>query len=1042
MTSLTRFALDNARLTILGIVALIGAGILTYVDFPAQEDPDMVVRTAVVTTAFPGMAPERIEQLITRPLEEVARELPQVKHIESTSSTGLSVIHVKLQDRYYDLAPIWQDLRTKIESARGDLPDGTSGPFVNDDFGRVAVATVALTAEGFTPAEMRERARSVRRQLYDVPGLEKVELYGVQEERVFIEVSNTRLAQLGLSPAVVIDALRKQNIILPGGSITAGDVRLVVETSGNFESVDEIGDLMVELPAQTAGAPARLMALRDILTVRRGMQDPPGKPALFNGEPAVILAVSMRQGYNIAAFGRDLSHRVAQLEQQLPIGFQLRYATYQPEMVHAAISTATGNVYQTLAIVLVVVVVFLGLRTGLIVGTIVPMSMLLAIVAMGVLDIPLDRVSTASMIIALGLLVDNGIVVAEDIRRRMGAGVERRAACMDAGRELAVPLLTSTVTTIIAFLPLMLASDASGEYTRSLGKVITITLTGSWLLSMVVTPVLCFFFLRQPKDAAPRTAQAGPGRLYGAYRSVLVRILRLRWLFIAAMAALFVASLWSFQFVKKEFFAKSDRNQFLVYLELPAGTPIENTRESAQAVSRWLSDGRANPEVTGTVAYVGDGGPRFVLSLSPMEGAPNKAFLLVNTTDAAAVPAMLTKVRRHLNDHHPELRGQAKAMWMGPSETGIVRIRIVGEDPAGLERLSERIETAFHAIPGTLDVSDDWGNKVVKVRVDVDQAMARRAGVTSEDIAVSLNSFLTGLNASKYREGDTSIPIVMRADEAARGELANLANVTVFSSTTGRPVPLSQIVRFVPSFQYNAIKRYDLERALTVSGKHELLKAGELYARLKPALDALDVPPTVRLELSGELESAGDAQAALAVHLPLTGIAMLLVLVWQFNSFRRPLIIVLAIPLALIGAIAGLLATNAVFGFMAILGVLSLAGIIINNSIVLIDKFDTNRAAGMALHEAVIDGCVQRLRPICMTTLTTVLGLMPMIFFGGALWHGMGVVIAGGLAVGTLLTLGFVPAIYVTLFEPLFGRERPAGAPELPPAMSLEGRGA
>lgn len=1015
MSGITEFALNNSRFTILALIAVIVTGIFAFLDYPKREDPSIVIREAVVTAAFPGMSPERVENLITRKLEEKIREMPEVDEILSDSTTGSSVVHVRLKDAYTDLEPIWQDLRNKMGDIKPELPEGTLGPVVNSEFGLTAVATIALWSDGFSLAEMREVARSTRDRLYRLQGINKIEIYGIQDERVFLNLSNAKMAQLGISPGVILDTLQRQNVILPGGRFSVEGQNLVIEPSGNFNDVAEIESVIIQIPGTE-----KVIPLDEIVTISRGYVDPPDKPVYFKGRPAIVLSVSVSDGVNSVEFGARLTQKIKEIEQTLPIGYVLEYATYQPELVDKAVDGALTNVFQSLIIVLVVVMIFLGVRTGLIVGSFVPMAMLLGLVVMWLMDIEMQRMSIASMIIALGMLVDNGIVVAEDIRTRLDAGQERRKAAIEAGATLSIPLLTASLTTILAFGPMMLAEGGTGEYTRSLGQVVTIVLLGSWFLAMFMTPVMCVWFMKvTPHVQTQGEAVFDPysGRVYRIYRKLLEGALRLRFLVLAVVLAALVASGYAFRFVVQEFFPASDRNQLLVYIDLPAGSHVDKTKRAVEDLTAWLEDETVNPEVASSIAYVGNGGPRFFLSLAPFDPDPSLAFLVVVTKTAEQVPVMVERVRNHLLNAFPEVSGRAKAMWLGATETGLIEVRLSGPDSELLSEKAETLLAALRAIPGTVDIKQDWNNKILKVVVEIDQARARRAGVTSAEVAGSLNAFIDGVEVTDYREGDTIIPVVLRGAEQDRDNIYNLRSINVYSSSRATNVPLSQIGDFKPVWEFSRIKRRNQERTISVSAKHQFLKAGQLFALLKPAVDGLDLPPGYWWEMGGELESAAEAQGYLAKYMPICFLLIVVLLVWQFNSFRRPAIILMTIPLTLIGVVVGLLVMKAVFGFMVILGLLSLAGIIINNGIVLIDRIDSECAAGKAPYDAVIEAALARFRPILMTTMTTIFGLLPLIVSADPLFYGLATVIAFGLAVGTVLTLCVVPVLYTLLFR-------------------------
>lgn len=1012
MPSITEFALRNSRLTILSVLFVIVGGVLTFLNYPSREDPSIVIRNAQVTTRFPGMSTERVEDLITRKLEEKIREIPEVRHITSDSKTGVSLITVTLRDDVKALGPVWQDLRDKMSDAASTLPSGTIGPSVNDQVGLTAVATVALWADGFDMAEMFETAKDVREALYSLPGVMKIELYGVQDERVFLEFSRPRLAQLGIDPDAVVNTLKTQNIILPGGSVDAGGRVIALEPSGNFDTIADIENTLIAIPNST-----QLLRLADIMTVRRGSIDPPQSKVYFNGRPALVISISALDGTNAVAFGERLRTRMSELQAALPLGYVLEFATFQPDLIEATVKGAQANLFQTLGIVLAVVMVFLGARTGLIVGAFVPVTMLLGIMIMRLLDVELQRVSIAALIIALGMLVDNGIVIAEDIRVRLEAGIERYRAAVEAGKSLAVPLLTSSLTTILFFVPMALADGGAGEFTGSLAQVVTIVLLASWFLSLFMTPAFCVWFMKvDPGVVAQAGGDRFDNRAYRAYRRLLEGILRFRWLFLAGTVGLLFAAVAGMGYVGKEFFPLGDRNQYLVYIDLPAGSSIHQTDDAVQRLADWLADESLNPEVASNVAYVATGGPRFFLSLASMDPDPHRAFLVVNTHTSDQVDASLARTRGYLLDAMPEARGEAKKMWMGASEAGLFEVRLIGPDQAALRAAAEALVTALRAISGMDSVKQNWENRVIKINVDIDQARARAAGVSSQDIANALNMYLSGTNVTDFREGELSIPVILRSDQEARGALSDLQALSIYSKQHGTWIPLPQVAAVSGEATSARIKRRDQARTLTVSAKHARLSAEQVLAQVQPALDSIPLPAGHRSEIGGEIEGQAEANQKLFASLPMCVALIVVLLVWQFNSFRRPAIIFLTIPLILIGAVLGLLAMRALFGFMVMLGLFSLAGIIINNGIVLIDRIGEELAAGSSQHDAIVGACLSRLRPIVITSLTTVLGLLPLIISKDPLFFAMASAMAFGLAVGTVLTLGVVPALYAVMY--------------------------
>jgi multidrug efflux pump subunit AcrB len=1026
MSAITRFSLGTSRLTMIVIATIVLLGITQFFSFPRQEDPPIVIREIVVSAFFPGMKPADMEELVTRHLEAQMRTLPELDDIWSDSKHGVTVIHAETRDEIDDLDLVWQKVRNKMSDIKPELPTGTIGPFVNDEFGLVAIADIALWADGFSIAEMRIVARDIRDRLYELNGVRKIDLYGVHAEQVFLNFSTTKLAQFGISGEEVIGTLVEQNVVLPGGKFDAANQDIIVEPTGNFQSIEDIENVEITIPDTQ-----QTIRLKHIVSVERGYEDPPKDMVYFNGKRSIVISVSITPGVNSVGFGQRLTRKLEDLESHLPIGYVLDYATFQPDLVEVAVDGGLSNVYQTLVIVLIVVMLFLGVRTGLIVGSFVPMTMLLGLITMRFFDIELERVSIASSIIALGMLVDNGIVIAEDIRSRLERGEERNAACLATGQTLSIPLLTSSLTTILAFVPMLMIDGQTGEYAFSLPMVVILLLLSSWFLSMYMTPAMCFWFMKvKPKDKdAPQASESAEnssaetemdaysGRFYQIYLKILEKMLHLRFIVLAAAIGLIIFGGFIASLLVREFFGPSERNQFLVYVDLPAGYKIEANDAVVRRLTTWLSDKEKNPEITSTIAYVGSGGPRFFLVLSPLDPDPHVAFVVVNTATSDTVPELVQRVRQYFADHVPEATGRVKQMWMGSEEPGFVEIRFYGLDPAYIFEKGNQLVSELKAMPGTLDVRNDWENKVLIAKIVVDQARARRAGVTSKETALSLKSHMDGVKVTEYRELDVAIPVVSRSVEEERKALSDLWNVMIRSPATGTNVPITQIADIRGIWDFSRIARRNQERCVTVEVKHEYLKAPELLEAVKPLIEAMELKQDYWWEVGGELESQAEVMEKLTRWMPHCFFGILLLLVWQFNSIRRPMIIFITIPMAFVGGFMGLHIMRAPFDFFGMLGLLSLAGVIINNGIVLIDKIDAERAAGRKPYDAVTMAAVSRFRPIIMTTITTILGVMPLIISVDTLFYSLAVILAFGLAVGTVLTLGVAPVLYTLLFR-------------------------
>lgn len=1007
MNLLTQFGLARSRFTIMIMAGLFAAGIGLYPNFPKREDPVIVIRTAVVSALFAGMTPERMESLVAVPIERKIRELAEVKDIRTLAAEGSVIIYIDLKDQVSDVNAVWQRLRDKMNDAKVELPEGTVGPFVNSDFGDVAIASIAITAEGFSYREMKDVADDFRKRLYQLKGVAKVEVLGVQEERIWLEIDTRKLASIGVQLTALINDLQRQNVILPAGNINADGTRILLVTSGDFPNVQAIEAMLTRV-----GGTDHLARLGDVVTVRRDYVSPKVKPIYFNGRPAVVLSVVMQPDQDVTQLGETLRTAVSDYQASLPIGYVVDFATFQADQVSVAVSSALSNVGQTFVVVAVLVVVFLGLRAGLIAAMIVPFAVMFSIIGMRSFGIALEQVSIAAIIIALGLLVDNGVVLVEDIVSQVGRGISAHQAALASGGQYAFPLLVSSVTTVAAFLPLFLLSGTSGEYAFSLGAVVALTLGGSWIAALYILPALTVWFIGKKSAAADGTETASRvGAVYGA----LVRG-AIRWspIVLAVCLALVALALLQFSHVRKQMFPLSERNQFLIYMNMPDGTDISATEARALTVSKWLANPKDNPEIVSHIVYVGDGGPRFYLTLTPVPTDPASVFLLVTTKDYKGAVQAADRAWRYLFENQPEARFKIKRLAMGAVEAGIVDIEVSGPDADRLLALSGEVQLLFRNAPGIRDNDDDWGNKVIKVLVDINQDRTRQLGLTSEEITQLLKTYFTGSPVSVYREGDNSIPIVLRAGAETHSSLDGLTSVTFVHN--GNLIPLYQIANLRAGLDFSRVRRKNQERTIIVTGRSASLTANQLLAAVQTGLQKLDLSGGYRVNIGGEIEKSAETNQRLAAGLPAALAVMVIAIVLQFNSFRRTLLTFLSIPLILVGIPYGLLLTDQPLSFFGTLGIISLAGIIINNAIVLIDQIDIERVT-LELSDAIVAASQKRLRPILLTSATTVLGLLPMAVTGGALWQPMAVLMMSGLAVASALTLFFVPAVYYLLFR-------------------------
>ena len=1024
---LTRFAIEKNRITAIVLLMVLAGGASAYRTMSRAEDPGFTLRTAQVLTRFPGASPERIEQLVTDPIEEAIQELPEIDFITSTSKTGVSIVMVNVRDEFDDMRPIWDGLRRKVE--RVALPEGVVGPQVNDEFGDVFGIVVALTGDGYSYADLKQVADEARDELLRIGDVAKVDIYGAQAEQIFVDYDNARLAEFGLSPLQLRTILESANIIIPGGDIRTGVERITLEPTGNFESVADLRRTVVSLP----GRPETVF-LEDLAAISRGYVDPPASRVFASGTPALALGIAMRDGGNVITLGDEVSRQLELLEASYPIGIDFDVVAFQPEIVARKVQEFVVNLGQAIAIVLLVMLLFLGVRTGLVVASLVPMAMVMALFVMAFFDIGLDQMSLAALIIALGMLVDNAIVMAESIMVQMAGGRRPIEAAVASARELRVPLLISSLTTAAAFLPIALAESTTGEYTAPLFWVITITLLSSWLLALTMTPLLCTLFLKvRPVDPRERFA----GRFYVAYRGLLIVCLRHRGLALAGVGVAFVLAIWGLGLVPNLFFPPSDKATFTATYELPAGTSIERTLEVVEGVDRFigaeLAVGAARAEgVTNWATFVGNSGPRFYLSHSPEPPNPQFAFALVNTTGPEIITEeLIPRLGAFCRESLPELEVTLGLLRLGPPVTAPVQVRLSGREPDALFEIVDAVKAELRAMPETTSVTDNWGMRSKKLVVEVDQPRARRAGVSSQDVAVSLQTALSGFETTQYREGDTVIPVTLRSTLAGRTDVTRLDSLNVYGQS-GTAVPLLQVADASVVWQPSTIHRRDQLQTVTVSTDLEPgANASDVVARLRPWLEVerQEWPLGYRYEFGGEEETSARANRSVTERAPVGGLIILLLLIGQFNSVRRTAIVLLTIPLGLIGVVVGLLVMESYFGFMTLLGIIALAGIIINNAIVLIDRIrieiDDN---GLDPPQAILEAAQGRFRPILLTTATTVAGLLPLWFGGGPMWEPMAIAIIFGLLGATILTLGVVPILYSLLFGVSFDGFRQATA--------------
>ena len=1015
--SITELAIKKNRVTFLIIVVILIAGLRSLFNLPRAEDPGFIVRIATIVTVFPGASPSRIEQLITNEIEKKVQEIPELDHVRSEMRDGFSITYIVIKETYSDMVPIWDSLKSKIDGIKTSLPQGIYGPFVNDDYGDVFGTVLAISGEGISYKELEAISSDVKDELLRLPQTAKVNIYGKQEQRIFIEFNNTTISLLGISPFQLKEILKRQNIIIPGGSINTDDEKLVLEPSGNFESIDELKKTIIGIPGRSD-----TIFLSDIAKVYRGYVDPPKTKMRSNSRRAIALGVSLKEGGNIILLGEQVKNVMNKLKANYPIGVEFDFICFQPNVVDKKVSGFISNLYQSIAIVFITVLLFLGLRTGLLVASLIPSAMLMGLMFMGVFDIGLNQVSLAALIISLGMLVDNSIVMVESIMIMVEQGKNIFQATIDSAKELRISLLTSSLTTAASFLPIYLAKSKVGEYTAPIFQVVAITLLCSWILSITMIPLLCNYFLKVPKKVKP---QSFDSRFYILYRGILKTILRFKYISLVLTFLIFFVSLMGFRFIPKTFFPANERPLLKVTLNLPLGTPIKKTEQVVSKIEKFIhktyGTGGSNSKIINFASYIGESGPRFTLNNPPTLASPEYAFMLINLRKFSDLNTVKYAIEKYCFENFPDLMAEVGPLKMGPPVNKPVEIRIFGKEIKNLFEISHIVKEKLSSIKGTKNIADDWGGRTKKIVVKVNQLRAKRAGVTSQDIAVSLQTILSGIEVTQFRENDKAIPIIIRSIKDNRSDLGRLETLSIYSIRTGKSIPLKQVADLKIEWGPSKIMRRDRSKVVTVSSTlSEGVTAKEVVDKIRPWLEKESKKWGVgyRFMFGGEIESSVKANASIMAELPLAAFIILLLLVLQFNSFRKPLIILLTIPLGIIGVVVGLIVGKSYFGFMTLLGVVSLSGIVINNAIVLIDRIQLEiDEFERTLFEAIVEAAQRRLRPILLTTVTTIGGLIPLWAFGGLMWEPMALAIIFGLLVATVLTLGVVPVLYSIFYK-------------------------
>jgi multidrug efflux pump subunit AcrB len=1045
--NIAEWTLKNRTVNWVLTVALLALGYQAFNDLSRLEDPEFTIKEATVITPYPGASAAEVEEEVTDLIERAAQELGQLDYVESRSSRGLSIVKVFIKDKYdKDTLPqVWDELRRKIGDNQRNLPPGAGPSIVNDDFGDVYGIYYAITGEGYDSPELYEFAKFLRRELLTVQDVKRIIFWGVQEETVYVEMRREKMAELGIAPQDIYAALGAKNKVAHAGYITIGNERIAVNPTGEFSSEQEFGNLLIK----ARGEGSETIFLRDVATIVRGVKDPASKLLRYDGQPAVGLAISTASGGNVVTMGAAVDKKLEDLRSQVPAGVELNVVSHQADAVTTAIDGFLISLVEAVAIVIVVLFFFMGMRSGLIIGTVLVITIMGTFIFMKMFDITLERISLGALIIALGMLVDNAIVVTDGMQVRMAKGEKALAAARAVVGQTSTPLLGATAIAIAAFAAIGTSSDSTGEYCRSLFSVILISLSLSWFSAVTTTPLFCNAFLKVGGGEDNAGNDPYSGRFYQLYRRFLGTCIRGRWLTLAVVVGVFISSVFGFGFVKQSFFPDSTRPQFYVDVWLPEGTSIDVTAERLKAVENQL---RSYDGVTHLTSQVGGGSPRFLLTYSPEYSYSSFARILVDVDDYRVMPELLPRVQSDLEKMVADGIVNTRAFILGPASGGKVQLRIMGPDGVELRKLASVAQRIIDEDYAERGLRSEWREPVKVVRPVMAESQARRAGIDRPDIAMAMAQAVDGIQTGWYREGDELLPIIARSPARERVDLNNLAQVPIWSPAAQRPIPLGQVVTdFSTEFEDGYIWRRDRVKMLRLHWDHRVGLSSELLNRVKPRVeqalnvdvdahlgrDVSDDPfadhtaatlpiawrgmmpikgkPGYYIGWGGENEDSVRSQGKIQEALPVFFGIMVFIVIALFNSIKQTLVIWLAVPLALIGVTAGLLLTRQPFGFMALLGFMSLSGMLIKNAIVLVDQINLEISDGKPVFDAIVDSGVSRLIPVSMAALTTILGMLPLL--QDAFFIAMAVTIMFGLGVATILTLVVVPVLYATFFQ-------------------------
>ncbi|WP_070966796.1 efflux RND transporter permease subunit [Vibrio sonorensis] len=1010
--NIAEYSIKNKVISWLFIVLLAFGGVMSFLDLGRLEDPAFTIKDAMVISPYPGATAMEVEEELTYPLEKEIRKLPYVDKVTSISSNGLSQIMVSMEMTYGpdELPQIWDEMRRKINDIKPALPPGVGDILIYDDFGDVYGIMLMLTGDEFSLAELERYADQLRREIELVDGVGKVDIAGTQQEQIHIEVSLDKLASLNMDMSQIAGMINQQNSVQPSGEVMINGQTMTIRPDVDMSNVSALENLIVH--GRDTG---NLIYLKDVASVSRGIAEKPTNLVTYDGHPAINVAVSFGSGINVVDVGKAIEVKLKELESIKPVGLNIDYFYNQSQEVENSVNDFVISLAEAVGIVIVVLLFAMGPRSGIIIGVVLLLTVFGTFILMNYNDVELHRISLGALIIALGMLVDNAIVVVEGILVGLKKGRTRVQAAVDIVKQTQWPLLGATIIAITAFAPIGLSEDATGEFMGSLFWVLCYSLFLSWVTALTITPFLADLLLKE-SDTADEDSDPYKGVLFVAFGFLLKQAIRFKWLTIVSMVGLLVAAVVGFGAVKQSFFPPSNTPMFYVDLWMPEGTDIRKTIEKTDDVQRYIA---AKEHVEFVSTSTGQGLQRFALTYEPQKSYQAYSQLQVRATDREVMFEILKELDRDLSNEFPVPDFHFKLMEFGPSPASKIEARISGSDPKVLREIALQVEDVLNQDPGARNVRHDWREPVNRIVPQFNESKAKRLGISSQDLANTLQMSFGGTPIGVLRDGTDLLPIIARLPSEERNNFESLHNVRIWSPVSQRYVPVDQILDGTElQAEDSLILRRDRKRTLTVLADHDVLgeeTPDSLFRRVKPLIEEIELPRGYAITWGGEYESSKDAQDALFGSLPMGYLFMFIITMFLFNSVRKPIVIWLTVPLSIIGVSLGLLATNMPFSFTAFLGLLSLSGMILKNGIVLLDQINIELASGKEKYQAVYDSAISRVRPVSMAALTTILGMIPLLF--DAFFGSMAITIMAGLGFATVLTLIVVPVLYVIFYR-------------------------